>query len=739
MYGVCFLEAFERVPPGSSAQHGVDLVVDTDGSVHINAAIWSRDATAIYVCLFDESDNETAYLLNRGPDNLWHGSIPAGYHGQRYGLRADGPWQPEQGVRFNVHKLLIDPWARAFSGDVTFGDSIFDHNTLDDLEFNSLDSAGDVLFSVLTETGSRTTNFDWSGDQAPLVPWDQTVIYEMHVKGFTQLNEGIPEELRGTYAGLGHSRSIEYLKELGVTAVELLPIQQFISETHLLETGRTNYWGYNSIGYFAPHHTYSNCHSEEDNHDPASRATQIDEFKGMVKALHAEGIEVILDVVYNHTAEGDNGGPTYSFKGLDNGAYYKLGADDPRYYADYTGCGNTVDAHQPQALRLILDSLRYWVEEMHVDGFRFDLASAMARAPEDVDMLGGFIQAVGQDPILRTVKLIAEPWDIGAGGYQVGEFPEPWAEWNDKYRDCLRDFWRSEGGVQELGWRLTGSRDLYGRARRPAHTSINFVTAHDGFTLNDLVSFNEKHNEANGEDNADGSDHNRSWNSGAEGPTDDANIRCLRLTRMRSFLTSLLLSQGTPMIVAGDEFGRSQQGNNNAYCQDSPIAWINWNLEPWQEEQLEFVRRLMELRRNNAALRPRTILDEAEGSTLSNQLDPSASQPKLKWISPTGHETTEEDWADPSIKSIGLAILADEHNLDPGSSFLIALNGSTNDVDFHLPDLAKGDDSDSNSRFSILALSSDPGFKESPIKSSSGEILLLPPLSCAVVRIDVVG
>lgn len=672
------------VPVGNLEPQGVSLIPhdeDTNSSSEINAAIWAKGATAVHVCLFDEDGNETAYSLIQGPDFFWTGRIPAGYLGQRYGLRVDGTWKPKKGQRFNINKLLLDPHARAYSGTVQLGEEIFSHNTLNDLEINTLDSAGKVLYSVLTDLTDPGEPFDWKDDRSPRIPWDQTVIYELHVKGFTQLNEQIPTELRGSYAGLAHPAAISYLKELGITAIELLPIHQFIDETHLMETGRINYWGYNSIGFFAPHHAYSAWHESESVTDPVERTRQINEFKWMVMELHKAGIEVILDVVYNHTAEGDQGGPTYSFKGLSTPGYYKLGAEDPRYFANYTGTGNTFDAHQPAGLRVVLDSLRYWVQEMHVDGFRFDLASSVARAPREVDMLGSFVQGVSQDPLLRHTKLIAEPWDIGAGGYQVGDFPEPWAEWNDKYRDCLRDFWRSEAGIQELGWRLTGSRDIYGANHRPPHTSVNFVTAHDGFTLYDLVSFNEKHNDANGESNKDGSTYNRSWNSGVEGPTDDPTITALRETRIRSFLTSMLLSHGTPMIVAGDEFGRTQAGNNNAYCQDSPITWINWNLEPWQQEQLEFTRALLKIRRESPLYRPRVFRENLHNEHLD---DPSydGTHRTLLWFDTTGQPTTDNQWDDPAVRSLGLYL---SNKSGPRESSLLLLNGAMEPVEFVVP------------------------------------------------------
>lgn len=712
-------------PLGVTFQPGDDEI-DTG---EINACIWSRGATAVYLCLFDEDGTESRYALTPGVDFLWTGRIPGGYVGQRYGLRVDGPWDPESGERFNVNKLLSDPHARAFSGSVELCEEIFAHNTLNDLEFNDLDSAGKVLYSVLTDFNQGGEPFDWDGDVAPNTPWDQTVVYEMHVKGFTQLNKLVPEELRGTYAAMAEPAVIDYLKNLGVTAVELLPIHQFIDETHLMETGRTNYWGYNSIGFFAPHLSYSAWHASDSVDTPIERTRQINEFKFMVQQLHRAGIEVILDVVYNHTAEGDQGGPTYSFKGLSTPGYYKLGSEDPRYFANYTGTGNTFDAYQPQGLRIVLDSLRYWVEEMHVDGFRFDLATSVARAPVDVDMFGSFVQGVSQDPVLRETKLIAEPWDIGEGGYQVGEFPEPWAEWNDKYRDCLRDFWRSETGIQELGWRLTGSRDLYGAAHRAPHTSVNFVTAHDGFTLYDLVSYNDKHNEANGEDNRDGSDSNRSWNSGAEGPTADPEVKALRTTRARSFLATLLLSHGTPMIVAGDEFGRTQFGNNNAYCQDSKITWINWTLAPWQEEQLEFTRNLLRLRRENALYRPQVFAETLEGDHADALVHSDGSHRTLLWFSPTGKLTSDDEWDDPNVQSVGLFLANNTARDDaaPQVSSLLLLNGSSEPVDFTIPDHAPTPQN--------WQLQFDTAQSESTGQTSLsvGEIVTLAPLSCALL------
>ncbi|MEX2598629.1 MAG: glycogen debranching protein GlgX, partial [Dehalococcoidia bacterium] len=528
-----------------------------------NFSVFSEAAEQVDLCLFDRRGKETSIPLPEVSGYCWHGYLPNIGPGQRYGFRVHGPWEPENGLRCNPAKLLIDPYAKAIDGQVDWDPAVFGYLPENpDGAANEQDSAPFMPKSIVINP-----YFDWGNDRHPRVPRHQTIIYETHVKGLTKLHPAIPKEFRGTYAGLAHPAIIKYLKELGITAVELMPVHQFIHDQHLVERGLRNYWGYNSIGYFAPHNEYcSNGHDGQ----------QVQEFKQMVKNLHEAGIEVILDVVYNHTAEGNHLGPTLSFKGLDNSAYYRL-TEDRRYYQDYTGTGNSLNMRHPHVLQLIMDSLRYWVLEMHVDGFRFDLASTLARELHDVDRLSSFFDLIQQDPVVSQVKLIAEPWDVGEGGYQVGNFPPMWSEWNGQYRDTVRDYWRGESQtLPEFASRITGSSDLYENTGRRPYASINFVTAHDGFPLHDLVSYNEKHNEANGEESRDGESHNRSWNSGAEGPTNDKAVNILRARQQRNFLTTLFLSQGIPMMLGGDEIGRTQGGNNNAYCQDNEISWYDW-------------------------------------------------------------------------------------------------------------------------------------------------------------------
>lgn len=552
----------------------------------VNFALFSENAEAVELYLYDSSNQQEIekFKITEKTHQVWHIYVSGIKPGQLYGYRVHGPYDPAQGHRFNPHKLLIDPYAKAISGVVQWNDALFAYNIgEDDLSLDTTDSAPFVPKSVVIDG-----HFDWGDDHPPRIPMHQSVIYETHVKGFTATHPDIPEEIRGTYAALAHPVTINYLKELGITAIELLPIHHFITDRHLQDKGLTNYWGYNSVGFFAPDVRYSAS---------GTHGEQVLEFKEMVKALHSAGIEVILDVVYNHTGEGNEMGPTLSFRGIDNASYYRL-AEDPRYYMDFTGTGNTLNTRQPNVLRLIMDSLRYWVQEMHVDGFRFDLASALARELHDVDKLSSFFDVIHQDPVISQVKLIAEPWDIGEGGYQVGEFPAGWAEWNGKYRDCIRDYWiGADSMIAEFANRLTGSSDLYRGDNRTPSASINFITAHDGFTLHDLVSYNEKHNEANGEDNKDGESHNRSWNCGAEGPTDDSTVNNLREKQKRNMLVTLFLSQGVPMLVAGDEQGRTQQGNNNAYCQDNEISWLNWaNVDL---SLLDFTKKLIHFRREH--------------------------------------------------------------------------------------------------------------------------------------------
>src|SRR5690606_1680254 len=549
----------------------------------VNFALFSLNATRVELCLFSAGRRpaeKERIPLPEVTGHVWHGYLKGIRPGQLYGYRVDGPYEPGSGLRFNPNKLLIDPYARALYGEVDWSQPVFSYplgHPDEDLAFDEGDDAPGVPKGVVI-----ANDFDWEGDRPPRTPWHRTIIYETHVRGLTMRHPDVPRRLRGTYAGLASPHILDYLTSLGVTAVELLPVHAFPDDSYLLEKGLRNYWGYNTINFFAPQARYASA---------KRRGEEVREFKEMVKALHRAGLEVSLDVVYNHTAEGNHLGPTLSFKGIDNPAYYRLVEDDPRYYMDYTGTGNSLNAQSPEVLKLIMDSLRYWVQEMHVDGFRFDLASALARELHDVDRLGSFFDVIHQEPVLADVKLIAEPWDVGPGGYQVGNFPVIWTEWNGKYREATRAYWQGESGVMgELGYRLTGSSDLYSEDGRQPYASINFITAHDGFTLADLVSYNEKHNEANGEDNRDGHNDNLSWNCGVEGPTDDPEINALRARQQRNLLATLLLSQGVPMILGGDEIGRTQQGNNNAYCQDNEISWYDWDLDDRRRELLEFTR-----------------------------------------------------------------------------------------------------------------------------------------------------
>jgi len=565
-------------------------------------------------------------------DQVWHCYLPEARPGLLYGYRVHGPYDPKRGLRFNSQKLLLDPYAKHIVGTIRWSDALFGYRVgaaREDLALDRRDSAPGMPKCQVIDTA-----FSWGDDRPPRTEWHNTVIYELHVKGLTHLHPDVPPQFRGTYAGLATKPVIEHLKHLGVTAVELMPVHVFVDDRRLVEQGLRNYWGYNSIGFFAPDLRYS-------------ASGGVSEFKSMVKRLHSAGIEVILDVVYNHTAEGNHLGPTLCFRGIDNPAYYRLSPEDPRHYMDFTGCGNTLNMIQPRVLQLIMDSLRYWVNEMHVDGFRFDLASALARELYDVNRLSAFFEVVHQDPVLSQVKLIAEPWDLGEGGYQVGNFPVGWTEWNGKYRDAIRAYWKGDGGlIGELGYRLTGSSDLYeGSGRRP-YSSINFVTCHDGFTLNDLVSYNQKHNEANLEDNRDGESNNQSWNCGFEGPSDDPVIKALRAQQMRNFLATLLLSQGVPMLRSGDEMGHTQRGNNNAYCQDNEISWVGWNLTRESLDLLNFVRHLLQMRKNHPSFRRRRFF---QGRPIS-----LTAMKDLTWLTPDGHEMTDEEWSSSSARCLGM-------------------------------------------------------------------------------------
>ena len=639
----------------------------------VNFALFSEHADKVELCLFDaRGRRETARIPMRWQtDQVWHCYLPEARPGQLYGYRVYGPYAPDQGHRFNPNKLLLDPYARDIAGSVRWNDALFGYtigHKAADLRPDPRNSAHGVPKSRVIDT-----TFTWGDDRPLRTPWHDTVIYELHVKGFTVQHPEVPPPYRGTYAGLATEPVIEHLKRLGVTAVELMPVHSFISDRHLVSNGLSNYWGYNSIGYFAPHAAYS-------------ASGDVSEFKTMVKRLHSNGIEVILDVVYNHTAEGNHLGPTLCFRGIDNAAYYRLVADDPRYCMDYTGCGNSLNMMHPRVLQLIMDSLRYWVQEMHVDGFRFDLAPTLAREVHAVDRFGAFLDIIHQDPVLSQVKLIAEPWDLGEGGYQVGNFPVGWTEWNARYRDTVRAYWKGEDSlIGELAYRITGSSDLYAHSGRRPYASINFVTCHDGFTLQDLVSYNHKRNSANGEDNRDGENHNLSWNMGHEGPA-DRNLHLLnaRLQQKRNFLTTLLLSQGVPMLCAGDELGRTQQGNNNAYCQDNEISWINWDIERHDREFMDFVCELIKLRREHPVFRRRHFF---QGRRIKG-----ANVKDISWLRPDGQEMTDEEWNSFYARCMGLLLHGDaieEHDERGrpiyGDTFLLLLNAHSQPIPFRLP------------------------------------------------------
>ncbi|WP_413354975.1 glycogen debranching protein GlgX [Microbacterium sp. 1P06AB] len=623
-----------QVWPGSAYPLGATF--DGNGT---NFALFSECAEKVELCLFDENGEETRVELIDVDAFVWHAYLPSVQPGQRYGYRVHGPYDPENGQRFNPNKLLLDPYAKAVDGQIEWDQSVFSYTFGDPDSTNDDDSAAAMMKGVVVNP-----YFDWQGDRQPKTPYAESVIYEAHVKGLTMTHPDIPEDIRGTYSAIAHPVVIEHLKKIGVTALELMPVHQFVNDSTLQEKDLSNYWGYNTIAFFAPQNTYSSA---------GGVGQQVQEFKAMVRALHAAGIEVILDVVYNHTAEGNHMGPTLSMRGIDNIAYYRLEDDDKRYYTDYTGTGNSLNVGNPHTLQLIMDSLRYWVLEMHVDGFRFDLASTLAREFYDVDRLSAFFELVQQDPIVSQVKLIAEPWDIGPGGYQVGNFPPQWTEWNGKYRDTVRDFWRGEPStLGEFALRLTGSADLYEQDGRWPVASINFVTAHDGFTLRDLVSYNEKHNEANGEDNNDGESHNRSYNHGVEGPTDDPDILRVRARQQRNFLATMLLSQGVPMISHGDELGRTQNGNNNGYAQDNELTWIDWT--SIDQPLIEFTSVLARLRRDHPTFRRRRFFD---GRPVRRE--EGAPLPDIAWIRPDGSEMQPEDWDSGFGRAVGVFLNGD--------------------------------------------------------------------------------
>ena len=641
----------------------------THDGMGTNFSVFSERAQRVDLCLFDDEDRETRLELREVTGSCWHGYVPGVGDGQRYGYRIHGPWKPEEGLRFNAAKLLLDPYARALDGEVRWDPAVFPYPLGGDPDGppDERDSAPFVPRSVVSRT-----HFDWSGDRHPRTPWHDTVIYETHVKGFTMRHPGIPEELRGTYAGLAHSAAVDHLRELGVTAVELMPVHAFVHDHGLVERGLRNYWGYNTIGFFAPHPGYA---ADE----RCGRA--VAEFQHMVRTLHAAGIEVILDVVYNHTAEGNHLGPMLSFKGLDNVAYYRLSREHPGRYYDYTGTGNSLNATEPFVLQLVMDSLRHWVEEMHVDGFRFDLAAALARGLHEVDFLSAFFAVIQQDPVIRRTKLIAEPWDLGEGGYQVGNFPPLWSEWNGRYRDTVRDYWRgTDQRLGELAYRITGSSDLYQSDRRRPSASINFVTAHDGFTLRDLVSYDHPHNEANGEEG--GERENRSWNCGVEGETDDEGVLRLRARQQRNLLSTLLLSQGVPMLLMGDELGRTQRGNNNAYCQDNELSWVDW--EHVDEGLLDFTRRLLRLRLDHPTFRRRRWF---QGRPIHGR-----DVHDVEWLTPEGAPMEEEHWEEDSAKVLTV-FLHGEGIGSPGrdgrrivdDSFCLCFNATADAVRIRLP------------------------------------------------------
>ncbi|HEU4561023.1 MAG TPA: glycogen debranching protein GlgX [Longimicrobium sp.] len=686
----------------------------------INFAVFSENATAVEVCLFDTDDptRETGRIrLREVTAHVWHGYVPGLKPGQLYGYRMDGPYEPRRGLRFNPFKLLLDPYAKAVAGEVDWTQPVFGYPLGDpagDLARDERDSAAGVPKGVVVDDA-----YDWEGDRPLRTAWHRTVIYEAHVKGLTMRHPQVPPELRGTYAGVAHPAVIEHLQSIGVTALELLPVHDFVDDNYLLEKGLTNYWGYNTLNYFSPDARYSGS---------GDRGGQVREFRDMVKTLHRAGIEVILDVVYNHTAEGNHLGPTLSFKGIDNPTYYRLVANNPQYYMDYTGTGNSLHARHPQVIKLVNDSLRYWVQEMHVDGFRFDLAPTLAREEHGVDRLSSFFDVIHQDPVLSEVKLIAEPWDIGEGGYQVGNFPVLWTEWNGEYRDSVRSYWRSDPAtVSEVAYRLTGSSDLYGDDGRHAYASINFVTAHDGFTLHDLVSYNDKHNEENGEGNRDGHGHNLSINFGVEGETDDAGVIEQREKQKRNFLATLLLSQGVPMLCGGDEIGRTQRGNNNAYCQDNEISWLDWELDGRRQDLLEFTRRVATLRREHPIFRRRKFFAgrKIRGSELED----------IKWLRPDAQEMDDDDWGTHFVRSFSMLLGGNalmewdeqgQHVTD--DTFVLLFNAAADPVEFTLPGSPRP------TRWQTVLDTSRPAAEQAADEHDAGAKLTLPGRSMVVLR-----
>jgi isoamylase len=700
----------DAVWPGKPTPRGASW----DG-LGVNFALFSEHAERVELCLFDPSGRHEVQriVLPEQTDQVFHGYLPQARPGLLYGYRVFGPYRPKDGHRFNGHKLLLDPYARNVVGQVRWHDALFGYrigHAEGDLSFDRRDSASYMPRCKVVESA-----FSWGDDRRPQVAWHDTVIYEAHVRGLTMQHPAVPAPLRGTYAGLSCAPVVEYLQRLGVTTLELMPVHAFVDDRHLLERSLRNYWGYNTLGFFAPDQRYS-------------ASGKVNEFKTMVRTLHAAGIEVILDVVYNHTAEGSEFGPTLSFRGIDNASYYRLVPEARRHYQDFTGCGNTLDMQHPRVLQLMMDSLRYWVTEMHVDGFRFDLASALARELYAVDRLSAFFDVLRQDPVLSQVKLIAEPWDLGSGGYQVGNFPVGWTEWNDKYRDTMRAYWKGDGGlIGDFAQRLTGSSDLYNRSSRRPYASINFVAAHDGFTLADVVSYNDKHNEANGEENRDGHSHNLSWNSGVEGPTDDPAVQELRERQQRNFLATLLLSQGVPMLLAGDERGRSQQGNNNAYCQDNAISWLDWAPTPQAQSLMDFTRRLIELRREHPVFRRRDFFQDRpiHGSAVRD----------IVWLQPDGVEMTEHTWQQDFARALSVLLSGEGLNEVDGrgrpvrdDSFMLMFNAAAEPVAFHVPaELALP-----GGRLLVDTSQQDDALPDTPFDASVPHVLA--PRSLALVR-----
>ncbi len=685
----------------------------------VNFAIYSEHATKVELCIFDSADTtrESARItLPENTDLVWHGFFPDLTPGQLYGYRVHGPYEPENGHRFNANKIVLDPYAKSIGRNLRWADELFGYKLGDPATDLSFDPRDNAAFAPLAHVVDPA--FTWGDDRPPRTPMHKSLIYEMHVRGFTKLHPMVPEKLRGSYAAIGSDPVLDHLTTLGVTAVELLPIHFHADDRHLVDTGRVNYWGYNSLGFFAPEPRYE---------APESQLDAVSEFKSMVRGLHAAGIEVILDVVYNHTAEGNQMGPTLSFRGIDNAAYYKPSPESARYYMDFTGCGNTFNMTNPRVLQLIMDSLRYWITEMHVDGFRFDLASTLARELYDVNKLGAFFDIIHQDPVISQVKLIAEPWDLGAGGYQVGNFPILWSEWNGKYRDCVRKFWKGEAGkLPEFATRFSGSSDLYEWSSRRPHASVNFVTCHDGFTLHDLVSYDHKHNEANGENNRDGADDNHSWNCGVEGPTDDPKVIELRERKKRNVLATLLLSEGVPMLLAGDELGHTQNGNNNTYCQDNELTWLNWELNDRQEQLLRFTRRVLDLFHEEPVFHRRRFFHGTAPEVGEN--------PDIVWLSPSGAPMKAEDWQAGFSRCIGVilsgrSIDMDEHGEDiHGNTILLLFNADHSlAIDFKLPGAQEG------AKWDLVFDTFTPQ-AEPPEAMPAGTVYHLNPCSVVVLR-----